>query len=133
MVSGAAYPNSAITAAQVPIRVVNKDPTDPRQMVTTIHDATFTDILPGLDSTATSKVDAVFDFAELAPFLDPGGTKEALCQIAAASGSPCETCPFSGEPYCMSFEAVQVSTQETSASIKRISSSDIPYPCPSQP
>lgn len=131
--SGATYPNSTITAAQFPIRVVNKDPTDPRQMVTTIHDVTFRDTLPGLDSTATSQFDGIFNFAELAPFLDPNSTKDALCQIAAASGSPCETCPFDGEPYCMSFEAVQVSAKETSASIKNIASSDIPVPCPSPP
>jgi hypothetical protein len=130
-VSGAAYPNSTITAAAVPMRILSKDPTNPGQVMTTIQDVTFKDILPGLASTATSRFVAVFDFTELAPFVWPGGTAEAICQASGLGGDPCESCPINGVSTCMTFEAVQISAQEAAIPIKRIAASDIPTSCSS--
>jgi hypothetical protein len=130
-VSGAAYPNSTITATAVPMRIISKDPTNPGQVMATIHDVTFKDILPGLASTATSQFVAIFDFVELAPFVWPGGTAEAICQASALGGDPCQICPFNGEATCMTFEAVQISTQEAAIPITRIAPSDIPTSCSS--
>jgi hypothetical protein len=131
-VSGATYPNSTITAAAVPMRIVSKDPTNPWHVMATIQEVSFKDILPGLASTATSRFVAVFDFTELAPFVWPGGTAEAICQAAGLGGDPCQICPFNGTPYCMTFEAVQISAQEAAIPIKGIAPRDIPTACSAQ-
>jgi hypothetical protein len=128
--SGATYPNSTITAAAFPLRILSKDPTNPWQVVTTIYDVAFEDILPGLDSMATSKFDGIFDYAKFASRLSPGSSRDSICQISGAGGDPCETCPLDGEPYCLSFEAVQIGAKETTISLKPISTSNIPGSCP---
>jgi hypothetical protein len=131
--SGAIYPNSTIAATTLPLRVVSKDPTDPWQVMTTIYEVAFKDILPGLDSIASSKFDGIFDYAKFAAQLEPGSTRDSICQISGAGGDPCETCPLDGEPYCLSFEAVQIGAKETTISVKSISTSNIPGSCPSLP
>jgi hypothetical protein len=131
--SGATYPHSTITVAAFPLRIVSKDPTNPWQFVTTIDDAVFTDVLPGLDSSTTSKFEGTFEFASFASRLTPGSSRDSVCQTAAANGDPCVTCPHGGEPYCMSFEARQIGAKETTSSIEKIAAAEIPGTCPSQP
>jgi hypothetical protein len=130
--NGAGFPNSTMKVDAVPMRILSKDLAQPGGAMATIHDATFTDILPGLTSTATSRLDAVLDFAELASFLWPGGSADAICEGSALAGDPCEICPFNGEPYCMTFEAVDIRTQEVVSPIKRISPSDVAASCSSR-
>ena len=131
--SRAAYPNSTIRVAALPIRIVSKDLTNPGQLVTTVYDANFKDILPGVDSATTSAFDWLLDFIETASFVWPGATAEQLCQVSASTGFPCETCPASGHPYCMLFEAVQIATKQISTPVKKITSGAVPASCSSQP
>lgn len=130
--SGADYPHSTITTPSFPVRFVSKDPTKPGDAIATLHNVQFEDILPGLESPETSRLDVTVDFAEIAYFLYSSGTKDTICQIAEASGSACETCPSNGAPYCITAEAVHVSAQISSVEIAPISPNDVPNPCNTQ-
>jgi hypothetical protein len=131
--SGADSPHSLITASTFPIRIVSKDPTYPGEVSTTVHDVSLKDILPGMESMATAQLDAIVDFAELYRLFWPDGTPEGYCSMASVVGMPCEVCPFNGEPFCRSVQAVGVVAQEAAIPTTKIASGSIPTSCLQRP
>jgi hypothetical protein len=129
--SGAEYPNSTIASHTLLMHIVSKDPDHPGQLLTTVHDVVLKDILPGLASMATAEFDATVDLAEFFAMLgQAGGSKEDFCSALETTDSPCEVCPFNGERFCWSLQAVGIGAREVATPINSVSPSDIPASCP---
>jgi hypothetical protein len=124
------FPNSVVSVPAFSIHIVSSDPTHPGQWQTTLHDVAFQDVLPGLPSAATAQFSAILDFAELYRIMAPEGSKEATCAAMETGGVPCEICPWNGERFCQSVEAIEVTTQETAISITPITAGEVPATCP---
>jgi hypothetical protein len=132
-VSGANYPDVEIVAPQVPMHLTETDPDYAMVVPTTAHNVTLKNILPGRNETnPTGELIATLDVAEAYPLfhLLDNPTKDAVCAAFADAGVICQTCAFNGQPYCLTFRAVQLVAGETQNPIEKISSSDIASTCP---
>lgn len=132
-VSGANYPDVDITVSALPMHLTETDPDLAKVVPTTVHDVTLKNVLPGRDETTpTGELIATLDFAEAYPLfhLYENPTKELVCAAFEDAGFPCQTCAFNGEPYCMTFRAVQLVAGESSTPIQQLLSSDIAGSCP---
>jgi hypothetical protein len=69
-----------------------------------------TNVFLGNKDTLDSGLDATLGVAKFCPLAhaisDP--TKNSACDLFAQNGAPCETCTSSGQPYCMTLQAIQV-------------------------
>ncbi len=126
--SASTRPYSTLTATTFPMRIVNPD--GPVTVNATIHDLTFTNVLPG-GNAGDGQVIATADIAEIYPLftLIPGATKDSVCQELNEFGAPCETCAFSGQASCLTITAVQIDSTSTSAAIVPIAPGNIPATC----
>jgi hypothetical protein len=113
----AEYPNSTLPVSAFPMHIVSRDPTRPGQWSQTVHDVAFKDVLPGLPSAASARMDAIIDF------------DETVCAAMNQGGVPCELCPWSGEHLCQSVEAVETTTREIGIPITPITASEVPATC----
>jgi hypothetical protein len=128
--SAAARPYSMLSASTFPMRLVNPD--GPVTVNATIHDLTFTNVLPGGEA-GDGQVTATADIAELYPLftLLANPTKDSVCEELYSFGAPCQTCAFSGQASCLTITAVQIDSTSTSASVVPIAPADIPAACSS--
>ena len=131
-VSGADYPDVEISVHELPMHLTETDPDYAKVVSTTVHDVTLKNVLPGRNETAaTGELIATLDFAEAYPLfhLYDNPTKDLVCKAFEDAGFPCQTCAFNGEPYCMTFRAVQLVASESPTPIQTLSSSDISTTC----
>jgi hypothetical protein len=132
-VTGANYPDVEITVPSLPIHLTETDPDLAKVVATTIHDVSLKNVLPGRNETTPSgELKATLDFAEAYPMfhLYDNPTKELVCAAFEDAGVPCQTCAFNGEPYCLTFRAVQLVASEISTPIQPLLASDIAPSCP---
>jgi hypothetical protein len=133
-VSGASYPDVQITAPSLPMHLTETDPDYAKVVPTTAHDVTLKNVLPGRnETTASGELIATIDFAEAYPLfhLLDNPTPDSVCQaFASEAGVPCQTCAFNGQPYCLTFRAVQLAATESPNRIQTLLSSDIAASCP---
>jgi hypothetical protein len=118
--SGAHYPNIEIVAADFPMRIYDSHALT--YVSTTGRDVTFKNLLPGNTDPSIAELDATLDVAELYPLFwqIPDATKDSVCATFASYGVSCATCSFDNQPYCLSIEAVQVSTTQAPTPIQTV-------------
>jgi hypothetical protein len=140
--SDSQYPDSQIVVSEFPMLFQQLDDTvTPNETITlrsTLHDLTFTNVLPG-DSPATAGSLAVTaDIAELYPLfikvLPKPTTADSVCSTVAStlgwSPAVCPQCTFNGTSYCLNLGAVQLGATLATATVKSVSAADIPASCP---
>jgi len=137
------YPASDFALSRFPMyfHEVNDyvTPSVPITVKSTIHDMTFSSLLPGdSSSSATGSFTVTADLVELAPlFIKPEvpqpATGDGVCgTIKANSTATCATCAFdSNNNDCLTLGAVQLTATLTTATVTQVSLADIPASCAS--
>lgn len=134
------YPNSQIVVSEFPMTFQEEDtsvtPSNTITVHSTLHDLTFTNVLPG-DSPATDGTFAVTaDIAELYPLfirVQPRTADNVCSTVAFALGwdpQVCPQCAFNGTNYCLTLGAVQLGAILATTAVKPVSAADIPASCP---
>ena len=128
--SASAYPNSTLSVATLPARIVNPD--GPITVNATMHALQLSNVLPG-GVTDDGKVVATADIAELYPLftLIQNPTKASVCAELDSFGAPCEACGFRNEASCVTVTAVDLDSVITSAAVVPIAAGDVPSSCSS--
>jgi hypothetical protein len=132
-VTGVKYPDLQITAPTLPMRLTETDPDYAKVVPVIAHDVTLKNILPGRnENTPSGELTATLDMADAYPLfhLVDNPTKDSVCAAFADAGVVCQTCAFNGQPYCLTFRAVQLVATEFPTPIQKLSPSDIPASCP---
>ena len=128
--SPTSYPHLQIVVPALPLRIV--DPNDATVVVgTTIHDLTFTNVIPADSPAKDGEVLTTIDMAEVYPLVTAvsNPTKDSACSAAGAAGSPCDVCSFNAQPYCLVFNAVQIGAVQSPTAVMAISATDVPASC----
>jgi len=130
-VAGANYPMSEIVVPGFPLHIVDTNQTPNVVVDTTIHDLTFTNVLPTGAARPDGEVSATIDAAEVYPLfrLVANPSKETVCSALGSAGAPCVTCPHNGQPYCLTIGAAQVEAMPASAPVMTITAASIPSSC----
>ena len=118
------------------------DTVTPNQTITlrsTIHDLTFTNVLPGDSPTTDGTFAVTADIAELYPLFikiqpQPPTADNVCATVASTLGwDPplvCPQCAFNGKNYCLTLGAVQLGAILAKAAVTPVSAADIPASCP---
>jgi hypothetical protein len=117
------------------------DTVTPNQTITlrsTIHDLTFTDVLPGDSPTTDGTLTVTADIAELYPLFikiqpQPPTADNVCLTVASTMGwdpAVCPQCAFNGKNYCLTLGAVQLGAILATTAVTPVSAADIPASCP---
>ena len=128
---GSGYPDAIITVPALPLRITNT--VSGVVVDTTVRNFTLTNVLPGT-STKSGDLSAVLDISELYPLFNQipaaSRTPDGVCGVLKSEASTaCATCPTTGQPYCLTLEAVQLQAVEGTAPVMSIASSAVPSSC----
>jgi hypothetical protein len=121
---GEATPPSLVFAEEFLLHVVH-----PRIDVTvdlTVHDLTFTNILPNDDEGELSvvmDVNEAYVLFDLVP--ESQRNPEGVCTVLGMADVPCQPCSFGdGGAHCLTLQAVQLAATETAIAIEPIAAAD---------
>jgi hypothetical protein len=124
VVASAEEPNSLVLADEFLLHVVH-----PRIDVTTdltLHDLTFTDVLPATGAegefSVEMDVNEAYVLFDLVP--ESSRTPEGVCTILGMADAPCVACSFDGGEHCLTLKAVQLAAAETSLGVEPIAAAD---------
>jgi hypothetical protein len=134
-VDGSGYPNATITADALPLRIVNTAFTPPVVVDTTVRNFTLTNVLPnGSTTMKMGSLSAVLDISELYPLFNQipasSRTPDGVCGVLQTeANTSCAACPTTGQPYCLTLEAVQLGAVESTTALMPIASNQVPASC----
>ncbi len=131
---GSGYPNATITVPALPLHIVNT--VSGVVVDTTVRNFTLTNVLPNGSTVAKNGgLSAVLDISELYPLFNQIPTSvrtpDGVCKALATANATCAACPTSGQPYCLTLEAVQLGAVEGTTPIMPIAASAVPASCSS--
>lgn len=115
------HPNSLAKADEFLLHVVH-----PRIDVTvdlTVHDLTFTNILPasGLDGELSVEMDVNEAYVLFDRVPESSRTPEGVCTLLGMADAPCVACSFGdGGEHCLTLKAVQLAAEESSIAVEAI-------------
>jgi hypothetical protein len=122
---GEANPPSLVATDEFLLHVVH--PREPVIVDLTVHDLTFTNILPNDDDegelSVVMDVNEAYVLFDLVP--DSQRNPEGVCTVLGMADAPCAPCPFGdGGTHCLTLKAVQLAATETSIAIEPIAADD---------
>src|SRR5687768_15120295 len=109
-------PDSLIATDEFLLHVVH--PREPLTIDMTIHNLTFTNVLPGAEEavgelTVEMDVNEAYVLFDQVP--DSARNPEGVCTLLGDAGAPCAACSFGdGGPHCLTLKAVQLVAEESS-------------------
>ena len=133
--SGATYPQSAIWAKSLPMRILNPNVdagANTQAVVTaTAHNFTLTNVLPGNSAATDGTLDSTVDIADLFSlfYVVANPTKDTICATLETLSVSCQTCAHNGQKYCLDLQAVQIGAAAVATPVKTVLASDIPTSC----
>jgi hypothetical protein len=117
-------PPSLVFAEEFLLHVVH--PREPVIVDLTVHDLTFTNVLPNEgegELSVVMDVNEAYVLFDLVP--DSSRNPEGVCTVLGMADAPCQPCPFGdGGTHCLTLKAVQLAATETSIAIEPIAADD---------
>jgi len=121
------YPSATFGPIPFPLHIINpvdeEDPADDVVLTMTVDNLTFENVLPNGGTPAEGTFSATLRAHEVYPLLTQliGSSPDVFCDALMSSYEvPCEPCPMTGEPYCVTLTAIDVGAVETTTVIEPV-------------